>query len=256
MEFEVDLASGERLLDELRALCSDLDSPPATLVHVAKGLFALRTLDEELRELLQDATPAYHRPVDGSAAPARADELERIVRGSEWLMSVLCAVRDCAPPDWWVGAGAVRDLVWDLREGGFDPQRVKDVDVAFFDPHDLSRERDAAVEHALIARLPCVTWDAKNQAAVHTWYAQRFGVAVEPLSSMAEAVATWPEVATSVAVRLLDDDRVEFIAPFGLDDLLDGIYRRNPRRITLAEYRRRLAAKQVPERWPSVRVLG
>jgi uncharacterized protein len=103
---------------------------------------------------------------------------------------------------------------------------------------------------------PCVTWDAKNQAAVHTWYPQRFGIAVEPLSSMAEAVATWPEIATSVAVRLLDDDRIEFIAPFGLDDLLDGIYRHNARRITLAEYRRRLAAKQVPQRWPSVRVIG
>jgi hypothetical protein len=55
-------------------------------------------------------------------------------------------------------------------------QRVKDVDVAFFDPQDLRPERDQAVEDELSRLLPEVHWDAKNQAAVHLWYERRFGV--------------------------------------------------------------------------------
>jgi uncharacterized protein len=247
VEYEVGLSSGEHLLAELRALSSTFDGPPTTLVNVAKGLYAMRRLDEELREVLGASV--------SDVSVARADELERTIRGSAWFMAVLRAARACSPPEWWVGAGAVRDLVWDLREGSFDPQRIKDVDLVFFDPDDVSPERDLAVERALIARLPHVPWDAKNQAAVHTWYPLRFGRTVEPLASAAEAVATWPETATAVAVRLLDDDRLVVTAPYGLDDLLDGIYRRNPRRATLAEYRKRLAAKRVPTRWPSVRVV-
>jgi hypothetical protein len=187
---------------------------------------------------------------------ALADQLERLIRATPWFMAVLEAARDCHPPDWWVGAGALRDLVWDGLHGGFDPARVKDVDLAFFDPADLSRERDQAVERQLAARLANVHWDAKNQAAVHTWYERRFGFSVEPLASAAEGVATWPETATAVAVRLLDDDELEVTAPWGLQDLLRGVCRRNPERVSIDEYRRRLAAKQVATRWPRVRIVA
>jgi hypothetical protein len=170
-------------------------------------------------------------------------------------MGVLEAARASRAPDCWVGAGALRDLVWDQLHGGFSPERVKDVDAAFFDPNDLRPERDQAVEDELTRLLPGVRWDAKNQAAVHLWYGRRFGVAVEPLRSTADGVATWPETATAVAVRLRDDGELAIIAPCGLSDLLTGVWRRNPRRVTVEEYRRRIRAKRVAERWPRVRVI-
>lgn len=182
-------------------------------------------------------------------------QLEMLVRGSPWMMGVLTAVRACALPDWLVGAGALRDLVWDEMHAGFDPARVKDVDVAFFDPHDLLRAREEAAEAALRASHLGVRWDVKNQAAVHLWYESRFGVAVEPLTSAADGVGTWPETATSVALRLHADDRLEIVAPCGLDDLLGGVCRRNPRRVTVEEYQRRLRRKDVVQRWPKVRVV-
>jgi hypothetical protein len=48
--------------------------------------------------------------VTGAAADAR---LEALVRSSDWLMGVLRAARDVAAPDWLVGGGVLRDLVWD-----------------------------------------------------------------------------------------------------------------------------------------------
>ena len=184
-----------------------------------------------------------------------ADDLERLIRASSWLMEILRVARACHPPDWWVGAGVLRDLVWDGLHDGFDPARVKDVDLAFFDPTDLSKECEAAVERELVARLPSVRWDAKNQAAVHTWYERRFGFPVQPVSSAAEGVATWPETATAVAVHLYPDDELEVTAPWGLRDLLTGVCRRNPERVSVEEYRRRLEAKQVAVRWPRVRII-
>ena len=184
-----------------------------------------------------------------------AARLEGLVRASEWFMGVLDAVRACGAPDCWVGAGALRDLVWDGLHGGFRPERVKDADVAFFDPQDLRPERDQAVEGELARLLPEVHWDAKNQAAVHLWYERRFGVPVEPLRSTADGVATWPETATAVALQLRQDGRLVVVAPCGLSDLLNGVCQRNPRRVSVEEYRRRVSAKRIAERWPRVRVI-
>jgi len=105
------------------------------------------------------------------------------------------------------------------------------------------------------ARLSGVPWDAKNQAAVHTWYGRVFGGQVAPLTSAADGVATWPETATAVAVRLLPDDRLQVVAPCGLEDLFGLICRRNPRRVTVAHYRQRIHDKRITERWPRVEVV-
>ena len=80
-------------------------------------------------------------------AAAQVRRLEVLLRSSPLMMAVLRAVRDCDPPEWWVGGGVLRDLVWDrLHRGAFDPAMVKDVDVAFYDPADLRPERDHEVD--------------------------------------------------------------------------------------------------------------
>lgn len=190
--------------------------------------------------------------------------LRRIVHYSPWLVRVLQTVREAGLPDAWVGAGVVRDLVWsELYGPGFDPAEVHDIDVVFFDPDDISRQRERAATESLErlwARLaddrPPVPWQTKNQAAVHTWYNAKFGgEPIEPLRSIAEAVATWPETATAVAVRLDEIDEVELCAPLGLADLLDGVWRRNPRRVSLERSQARLTRHRPQERFPGVRVV-
>jgi uncharacterized protein len=181
--------------------------------------------------------------------------VEEIVRSTHWLMEALAAARDVDAPDWLIGAGAVRTAVWDGLHGFEGPTRLADVDLVFFDPDDLTRRRERAVEEALVAELPDLSWDAKNQAAVHLWYPAKFGFEVEPLASTEEGVATWPEIASCVGVRLEPDGRLRVVAPHGLDDLLGLVHRRNPARVSVEEYERRLASKRIRERWPLVQVL-
>jgi hypothetical protein len=82
-----------------------------------------------------------------------------------------------------------------------------------------------------------------------------FGYAVEPLVSLYDAVASWPETATSVAVTLGADGSLDVIAPLGLEDLFGMVIRRNPRRVSIDVYRERIAEKHYAERWPKVRVV-
>lgn len=196
----------------------------------------------------------------GVTTEASRDEgrLRSVIRSSVWMMRVLTTVRDVELPDAWVGAGTIRDLVWGgLYGSGFDPGDVRDVDVVFFDPDDLSHDRDDEATRRLHDAWPQVPWEASNQAAVHTWYASEFGGGpVHPLLTVADAVATWPETATAVAVRLDPAGEVEVCAPLGLADLLAGVWRRNPRRVSLPVSLARLARHKPAQRWPAVQVIA
>ena len=181
--------------------------------------------------------------------------LKELIEAHEWFLSVLRAVRACDPPDWLVGGGVLRNLVWDALHGYEHQTALRDVDVAYFDSNDLRPERDVEIDRGLYLQNPHVPWQAKNQAAVHLWYERVFGFPVEPLASSANGVGTWPETATSVAVRLLANDDLLVVAPCGLADLFDMICRRNPRRVTPEMFRKRLLNKQIEETWPKVRVI-
>jgi hypothetical protein len=104
-----------------------------------------------------------------------AERLAAVLRHSPVLMEALRVARDVDPPDWLIGAGAVRDAVWDAIHERSLTAAPRDVDVAFFDPSDLTATRDLSVEAALRARAPHLPWEAKNQAAVHLWYPRSFG---------------------------------------------------------------------------------
>jgi hypothetical protein len=186
---------------------------------------------------------------------ANTQQLISILRSNAWFMRVLEAVRRCDPPDWLVGAGVIRNIVWDHLHGFQQPTPLADVDVIFFDPDDLSPERDHTVQQQLLTIRPDVSWEATNQAAVHLWYENVFGFSVPPFLSSEEAVGTWPETATSVAVRLLANDELYVVAPCGLADLFAMILRRNPRRVTREIFRQRLQSKQITCKWPGVRVI-
>jgi len=185
---------------------------------------------------------------------AAVGEIGQRVRAEPWLMRALDAVAASDLPDAWVGAGVIRDVVWGQLHGRFEPGAVRDIDVPFFDASDLGRERDTRAQLTL-GTLAAMPWEATNQAAVHTWYHVYFGgEPVAAFSRVHDAIATWPETATCVAVRLTPDG-LQVCAPHGLADLLAGVWRVNPARVSAATSRARLARQRVGDRWPRVTVV-
>lgn len=180
--------------------------------------------------------------------------LEALVRASPWLMQALRAVDQLGLDAWCIGAGAVRNLVWDALHGQ-PPSMLSDIDVVYFDDACLDAEQDAALQRRLEMLLSGVPWEVSNQAAVHLWFEAYFGHAVAPLSSLHDAVASWPEYATAVGVFLDASGAIGIIAPHGLDDLFGIVVRRNPARVSVATYRERIAQKQYARRWPQVRIV-
>lgn len=186
--------------------------------------------------------------------PQQHEDLKRIVRASPWFMSALRTVHSLHLRSWCIGAGAVRNLVWDHLHQYKEPSALADIDVAYFEANDPRPETEAEIQALLEARAPHLPWEVTNQALVHLWFEGHFGHAVSPLGSLEEAVASWPEYATSVGVCLNSAGGIEIIAPYGLDDLFALRVRRNPVRASIETYRQRVEQKQYAKRWPRVSV--
>lgn len=190
-----------------------------------------------------------------SAEKEYRDRLKEIVLSDPRLGHILRAAREVNAPAWVVGAGAIRSTVWDFQHGYTAPTPLEDLDLAYFDDQDLGEETERAIEHELEQRFSEIPWDVHNQADVHLWYNEKFGLPIPPLRSIEDAIGTWPETSSAVAVRLTDEDDLVVVAPFGLRDLFEMILRRNPRLVSRELFLQRLADKKIRETWPKVRVI-
>ena len=170
-------------------------------------------------------------------------------------MGALQAAASLRLQSWCIGADAVRNLVWDHLHDHAEPSSLSDIDVAYFDQDDLSPSTEQALQSALYSIAPSIPWEVTNQAAVHLWFESYFGHKVTPLCSLEEAVASWPEYATSVGITLGKQEEIQVIAPWGLEDLFGITVRRNPTRVSLETYRQRTEQKRYFQRWPKVTVV-
>ena len=177
--------------------------------------------------------------------------LIKLIHGDAWRVDILKAARTLALPDWAIGAGFVRSAVWDHLHGFTERSDLDDIDLIYFDPQDLSEDREKALDKKLQKAAPGIPWSVKNQARMHLRNED------PPYRSTEDALRHWLETPTAVAVRLEPDDRLTLLAPHGLDDLwamrcrptASGLRRQN-------EYSARMRAKDWPGRWPRVQVLG
>jgi uncharacterized protein len=177
------------------------------------------------------------------------DDIIRFIARRPDMMRRLDLVASLTLPDCWVGAGFVRNALWDVLHG-IACGGEGDVDVAYFDCADVRTERDAEIERRLQAADSETRWDVKNQARMH----HRNGVA--PYVNTRDAIARWPETATAIAVRKTFRG-IELIAPHGVEDLLGVIARPTPAFRSKTEVvARRIEEKRWRTRWPRLRVEG
>jgi hypothetical protein len=164
------------------------------------------------------------------------------------MLRILQAVETLGLPDCWIGAGFIRNAVWDALSGRPQASSWDDVDVIYFCQGDLSADRDQAIEDALQAMRPDVKWSVKNQARMHIRNNDRAYTDTE------DALRHWAERCTAIAARR-SGHSVELLAPFGVDDLLSMVVRPTPPFASKMDvYRSRVEGKGWQRRWPSLRI--
>ncbi len=178
-------------------------------------------------------------------------DIRRFVESHSHIVRLLDAIDTTTLPDCWIGAGLIRNAVWDGLHGICSSAALDaDVDVVYFDSADTRVCRDAAIEARLIESMPETKWSVHNQARMHV----RNGDS--PYVDLEDAMRRWPETATAIAARMREG-RVELLAPFGIDDLVNLIVRPTPTfALKIDAYRIRILAKNWKARWPRLTIIG
>jgi hypothetical protein len=147
-------------------------------------------------------------------------------------------------PNAWLVAGCLFQTVWNLQAGLTPESGIKDYDIFYFDPTNLSETAEAEVQARTASLLGDlgVTIEVTNQARVHLWYPAYFGHEYPELASAEDGIGRFLVRETCVGVR-----PGECHAPFGLAGLYAGTLTPNPATPYPELFARKVASYK--ERW-------
>jgi len=149
----------------------------------------------------------------------------------------------------YLGGGAVRNLVWDKLHNYKDYTQLTDLDIVYFNTSFITKDSDKQIEQQLSKIRKNITWSVKNQARMHIKNDEN------PYSSLTEAIEKWPETCTAIAIRLNNNDTIEYIKPHGLTDLYRLIVTPTPHfKNKIERYRDRVNSKKWGEIWTKLRI--
>ncbi len=181
-----------------------------------------------------------------------SSNLLKLITSDNWMIEVLQTASELDLPDWMIGAGFIRNKVWDHLHG-FENEKVPtaDIDLIYFDTDDLSETTEKRYDAVLQSKCH-VNWSSKNQARMH-----HINNRPVPYRSTQEALSEWVETATCIAVRIeKSTGDLNLYAPHGLEDLYNLILRPTPAfRDKLGVFHQRIKDKEWLLKWPRLQVV-
>ncbi|MDO6477667.1 nucleotidyltransferase family protein [Alteromonas sp. 1_MG-2023] len=151
------------------------------------------------------------------------------------------SLRDC-----WIGAGFIRNLIWDHTHRRSIPTPLNDVDVVYFDSDNVSAEAETVHTGRLNTIMPALNWEVRNQARMHDKHGR------PPFSNTPDAVSHWVEIETTVAARL-QNENIEIFSAYGLSHNYNNTITRNPL-AAQATFDSRVKNKSWLADWPALKV--
>jgi hypothetical protein len=144
---------------------------------------------------------------------------------NEAVRVILSRWRHLELPRSWLVAGCLFQTVWNLLSSCQPGAGIKDYDIFYFDPSNLSATAEAHAQahvNSLLGDLGVVV-EVANQARVHTWYPEHFGQPYPALSAVEEGIDRFLVLETCVGIR-----PDEIYAPYGLEGIYAGTLTPNP----------------------------
>jgi hypothetical protein len=177
-------------------------------------------------------------------------DIIQMIRDDKWMMNVLAEANKLSLPDWIIGAGFLRNKVWDyLHDIKRDVADTHDIDLVYFDKMNIDEERDKELSKKMSGTLG-IDWEIVNQAYTHTWHNRDI-----QYTDTAEGLSEWVETPTCVGVTLVNGEP-KIIAPHGIDDLVNLVIKpTSSHKGDLSIFYKRIESKKWLEKWPKLRVV-
>lgn len=171
------------------------------------------------------------------------ERIIELIKTDPLRLEILNTVASLNLPDCYVAAGFIRNLVWDHLHN-YTWSALNDIDVVFYSKNENAEKK--ALENLKVIK-PEFNWQVKNQAFIHLKNSD------SPYMNTAHAMEYWPELETAVGARICASQRIEILAPFGVETLFSGFITRNPNR-SKSIFNERVKSKNWLVVWPKLKV--
>ncbi len=144
-----------------------------------------------------------------------------LIRANPINAEILKRIPDLPLPQGMLVSGCLYQSVWNGLLG-HDPTRgILDYDLIYFDDSDLSYEaEDRIIKACDFAFFDLgVEVEVRNQARVHLWFEDHFGVPYTPLTHAAQSLERYMSPCNAVAIEPDGKENLKIHAPFGLGDV-------------------------------------
>ncbi|ATY65373.1 Hypothetical protein CCM_00680 [Cordyceps militaris CM01] len=157
--------------------------------------------------------------------------LRAVLSTNKTLVTVLERVATMGLPNWYLAAGSVSQTIWNHVSGMAPDTGIADYDVVYHDDSDLSwdaEDKHIQTARALFSDMPEIDIEIRNQARVHLWYGDKYGIECAPHRSVEAGIDSWISTSAMIGIRLNEDAHSWSVyAPRGLSDYFNMVARPN-----------------------------
>ena len=131
-----------------------------------------------------------------------------ILKQNKELIDVLDYISTLNLPNFYIAAGSVFQTIWNKMDNKNLNHNIKDIDVIYYELiNNYCKNKGYKYEI-----------DVSNEARMHIWKKEKFGIDVEPYKSSEDAIDKW--IATVHAIGITkDNNEIKLYAPYGLSDI-------------------------------------
>lgn len=183
----------------------------------------------------------------------QVEVLKDILMQNEKLRKVLITLSHSKLKNYYVAAGCINQTVFNYYHDYPLDYGIEDFDIVYFD-HDVSYEKEDSIIQYIQSLLPDldISFDIKNEARVHLWYEEKYGMPIQPYTNLEDAISCWGTSVTCIGVRL-EEDQLIVCAPYGFHDLFRMIIRPIKKQFTKESYQ--LKTAKWKKKWPLLTIM-
>ena len=99
---------------------------------------------------------------------------------------------------------------------------IKDIDIIYYDPNNLSKESEKKLENKIIEHFKALNlnyeFDIHNEARMHLWKKENENKDINQYKNSEDAIDQWIATVHSIGITK-ENDNIKVYAPYGLSDI-------------------------------------
>ena len=145
-----------------------------------------------------------------------------ILKENKDLITILDYICELNLPNFYIAAGSIFQTIWNYYDQKPLNFGIKDIDIIYYDPNNLSKESEKKLENKIIEHFKALNlnyeYDIHNEARMHLWKKENENKDINQYKNSEDAIDQWIATVHSIGITK-ENDNIKVYAPYGLSDI-------------------------------------